>query len=964
MDNLKNVERFNIINMKESIAMDKLPEAEAARLNENTEAEAPLGEPESAFAAEADGVESKAAAEESADKTAEGKAENGAADEAGDLPEVIKSIEEDDSNLAPLAEVLADVGSTEMKKTKPPIKLEPEADKETEAAENKEDSEAGKKGKKKNSKRGGKNKEGRKVQEEPKEEELPPLPDPVLDVRELFSFTLDRFQVEAINAIDCGKSTVVCAPTGSGKTVIAEYAIRRALKNGKRCFYTTPLKALSNQKFSDLRAIYGEEKVGLLTGDISINRNAYIVVMTTEVYRNMLYGTVLGDVRSNLTYVESVIVDECHYMNDPDRGTVWEELVIYSPAQVQLIALSATIANAADLCAWMNKVHGPTALIQSSYRPVPLFMNYFIDGNIYPIFNKHTHVNNKLRLKVEEAKIKRKLARKSRSSDYLRSKEEAEKERRAVYSAAVKALDEKDMLPAIYFLFSRKRCDEAAKLCVNAVKLSAGHKKALNEAINEAVSEHPSLADCQQLEHIRRGVAAHHAGLLPVLKGLVENLFQQGLIKVVFATETLAAGINMPARTTVISAIVKNSDEGLRGMYASEFLQMSGRAGRRGMDEVGNVVVIHSDHEDLNEVVELIKSPADPLVSRFTPGYGMVLNLLQVHSRDEARALVERSFGQFVIEQNKGEYAELYNEVQKEIKKCSMLNCDDQKLGDVQVWKNLRGKLDNINRVINALKSSQADDAESLKSLASYTEERDAVFAKLEKMHCNVCAYRTRCAKLYKSLQKAEKRRNEIEKEIEYSRTSYWRQFVAMEGVLTEVGYLADHKPSWEGELAGSLRSVNILFLAEIILSGVLECLEPEAFAGVLSSLVMGDARSEVDLPLSPSEEAENAIKKICAIAGDVDALQKRYDVHTPVMINTTFAGLVEFWCYGTSWNDVRDRLGDDEGDLIRVMRRTLDLMHQFAHAPHVSARLIALCEEAERLLDRDEVHEAVLWTD
>ena len=192
---------------------------------------------------------------------------------------------------------------------------------------------------------------------------------------------------------------------------MAEYAIRRALQHGKRCFYTTPLKALSNQKFSDLRAIYGEDKVGLLTGDISINRNAYIVVMTTEVYRNMLYGTVLGDVRSNLTYVESVIVDECHYMNDPDRGTVWEELVIYSPAQVQLVALSATVANAKELCAWMNKVHGPTSLVESSYRPVPLLIDYFVDGQLFKLMDKRGHINSKLRRKVEEAKAKKLAAR-------------------------------------------------------------------------------------------------------------------------------------------------------------------------------------------------------------------------------------------------------------------------------------------------------------------------------------------------------------------------------------------------------------------------------------------------------------------------------------------------------------------------------------------------------------------------
>ena len=359
-----------------------------------------------------------------------------------------------------------------------------------------------------------------------------------------FDFQLDDFQTEAIFRINEGKSVVVCAPTGAGKTIIAEYAIIKALEQGKRLFYTTPLKALSNQKFHDFSRTYGKEKTGLLTGDTSINRDAQIVVMTTEVFKNMLYGTTLGRIDENLKNVNYVVLDEVHYMNDEQRGTVWEESIIYCPDYIQIIALSATIANAEKLTDWINDVHGKTSLIYSDFRPVPLRYFHYSPTygvDILPLFTPENRLNKKIRPEKKYLK-------------YKKPSKEAK-----THVQLTKILDKRDMLPAIYFTFSRKRCNKSLEDCINLKLLNKFEETRLCQIIDEYIFENPYLAKSKHLEYLYHGVAAHHAGLLPGWKALVEKLFQQGLIKVVFATETLAAGINMPARTTIISSISKRT---------------------------------------------------------------------------------------------------------------------------------------------------------------------------------------------------------------------------------------------------------------------------------------------------------------------------------------------------------------------------------------------------------------------
>ncbi|MEM7650165.1 MAG: DEAD/DEAH box helicase, partial [Cyanobacteria bacterium P01_A01_bin.70] len=398
---------------------------------------------------------------------------------------------------------------------------------------------------------------------------------PVLNLETLFPFPLDSFQKEAVQALNENKSVVVCAPTGSGKTLIGEYAIHRALSTGRRVFYTTPLKALSNQKLRDFREQFGFDNVGLLTGDIAINRDAAVVVMTTEVFRNMLYGTRIGEVGTSLVDVEAVVLDECHYMNDRQRGTVWEESIVYCPPEIQILGLSATVENGDQLTDWLCQVHGPTELIYSDFRPVPLNFHYCHSKGLFPLLDE------------QQSKINPRLKQR-------RPKESARRGKREGLSIpyVVGQLQDRQMLPAIYFIFSRRGCDRAVTSMGNVSLVNEEEAALLKEKIDEFLGWNPDAGRAGQVEPLYRGIAAHHAGILPAWKGLVEELFQLGLIKVVFATETLAAGINMPARTTVISSLSKRTDSGHRLLMASEFLQMSGRAGRRGMDELGHVVTV------------------------------------------------------------------------------------------------------------------------------------------------------------------------------------------------------------------------------------------------------------------------------------------------------------------------------------------------------------------------------------
>ncbi|MBD2198263.1 MULTISPECIES: DEAD/DEAH box helicase [Calothrix] len=886
-----------------------------------------------------------------------------------------------------------------------------------------------------------------------------PASSPELDLGSIFPFNLDQFQLDAIASLNDGRSVVVCAPTGSGKTLVGEYAIYRALARGKRVFYTTPLKALSNQKLRDFREKFGFEQVGLLTGDASINRDAPILVMTTEIFRNMLYGTPIGQVGISLVNVEAVVLDECHYMNDRQRGTVWEESIIYCPREVQLVALSATVANSDQLTDWLNRVHGPTDLIYSDFRPVPLEFHFCNPKGLFPLLNE------------TKTKISPRLANRGKRKQGDRGKGGRPEAPSLTYT--LNHLQQRDMLPAIYFIFSRRGCDKAVAEVGDIWLVNNDESQILRRQIDEFLTRNPEAGRSGQIAPLYRGIAAHHAGILPAWKVLVEELFQQGLIKVVFATETLAAGINMPARTTVISTLSKRTDTGHRLLNASEFLQMAGRAGRRGMDLQGHVVTVQTPFEGAKEAAYLATSKPDPLVSQFTPSYGMVLNLLQTHTLEETRELIERSFGQYMatlhlkpnyeeIDELQAELAQLEEQiaavdenelavyeklrqrlkVEKQILKTLQQQAQEdrqEQLGMMLGFAvsgtllSLKGKNITVSSPIAAVlvgKSSGSEQSTCLVCLGkdnrwyvAATEDIVDLYAELPRIEIpgeilpppelifkpgqiqvgdrqtaiiaqqipepgeslylppevaeqlsRVTAVQEQLEAhpIYKSgnvgaLFKRKARYVELEAElqllqehVEQQSQHHWEEFLNLIEILQHFGCLDNLVPTALGQVAAAIRGENELWLGLVLASGEFNQLDPHHLAAAVAALVTETPRPDSKVRFDLSNQVVDALAKLRGIRRQMFQMQRRYNVALPIWLEFELIALVEQWALGIEWTELCENTTLDEGDVVRILRRTLDLLSQIPHVPNLPESLLRNAYRAIQLIDRFPVNEVV----
>ncbi|MDR2974210.1 MAG: DEAD/DEAH box helicase [Propionibacteriaceae bacterium] len=497
------------------------------------------------------------------------------------------------------------------------------------------------------------------------------------EFRARLNFSLDDYQVEACQHLEAGRGVLVAAPTGAGKTVVGEFAVDLAVEHGAKCFYTTPIKALSNQKFRDLCLDYGSDKVGLLTGDQVVNGGADIIVMTTEVLRNMIYAG-----SSALRGLEFVVMDEVHYLSDRFRGPVWEEIILSLDRAVKIVGLSATVSNVEEFGAWLSKVRGDMATVVSERRPVPLYQHVFAGKRLLDLYDAASSrvdgpgpkVNPELtRLAVQESRVMRDDSRRLRAGSG-RGKRGTQSDLGARphgrwatrshlvprRSTVVTDLARLDLLPAIYFIFSRQGCDQAvSRLVDDGVWLTTASQR---EALAQIAARHAvglSLEDLEALhyhswlEAFTRGIAAHHAGLLPVFKQAVEEAFTLGLVKVVFATETLALGINMPARTVVLDKLVKYNGAGHVDITPGEYTQLTGRAGRRGIDVEGHAVVTWQAGLDPRALAGLASRRTYPLRSAFAPTYNMAVNLIASMGVERARRILQDSFAQFHTDQTR-----------------------------------------------------------------------------------------------------------------------------------------------------------------------------------------------------------------------------------------------------------------------------------------------------------------------
>ena len=728
---------------------------------------------------------------------------------------------------------------------------------------------------------------------------------------ESIPFELDDFQVAGCRALELGKGVLVAAPTGAGKTIVGEFAVDLAVTSNTKCFYTTPIKALSNQKFAELVARYGESKVGLLTGDTSINSEAEIVVMTTEVLRNMIYAN-----SSTINRLKYVVMDEVHYLADKFRGAVWEEILIHLPDSVQVVSLSATVSNAEEFGEWLQTVRGDTEIIVSEIRPVPLYQHVLFGNRLIDLFDENTRLNPEL------TKLERETYKQVRGN--WRDKPKGPK----VMSRAeiIEKLDREALLPAITFIFSRKACDAAVKQCLQSgIRLTNEEDRKKIRAVvaknigNLAQEDLVVLGYYEWLEGLERGVASHHAGLLPAFKTTVEELFQVGLVKAIFATETLALGINMPARTVVLEKLSKWNGEGHVAISAGEYTQLTGRAGRRGIDIEGNAVILWNNDLDSNSVGGLASTRTYPLKSSFKPTYNMSVNLISQFGSEKARASLESSLAQFQADKA---VVGLAKQIRKNEKARDELFRESAcHMGDFVDYAQMRADIKKLEVVSKRDRRRRLD-----------AEEEIASIRKRMKNHpSHACPDRENHARFTERAHRLQREIDGLTERISSRTNVIAKRFDRIKLILDQMGYISGGEISNHGRMLAKIYGETDLLIAESIREGIFNQLSPVDLVTVISAFVY-ESRAEEAAKI-PRSDVSDALSKISKIYGRIFNLENDHNLEPMRAPDFGFCWASQRWANGHSLTAVLKDSDLTVGDFVRNMKQIVDLLRQLRSA-------------------------------
>jgi ATP-dependent RNA helicase HelY len=755
-------------------------------------------------------------------------------------------------------------------------------------------------------------------------------------------FELDPFQREAIAKLDAGRGGVlVSAPTSSGKTVVAEYAIFRALQEGSKVIYTTPLKALSNQKYHDFVREYGEATVGLVTGENTINDEAPVVVMTTEILRNLIYEDL-----KRLDMVRYVVLDEVHYIDDFPRGSVWEEIVIQAPTTMKMVGLSATIGNFKDIADWMAENRGGMETVFHDVRPVELKLWLAMHNRFFPLFKSDGAIDQRTWSKAaEEEEASYRVGGFSRlpSNDLLQVIEE---------------LKRLDILPAIYFIFSRRGCREALQRCsYHELDLTTAEEK---EAIDRVAAERlQGLKDRDEeslfrrmvdARLLRRGLAEHHAGLLPYHKEMVEELFQRGLIKVVFATETLSLGINMPARGVVVSSFTKFDGANFSNLTTGELTQLMGRAGRRGIDVIGHGVILKESDVEVGTIYEVAMGPTLVVESKFLPSYNMALNLLRIYTPDQADALMERSFGQFQKRLAEDRTRERLANVRARLADIRHLWDDHEvSIDDVAQYfkledrrRAIRIELKRLRREAGAERRGRRGRSRALGSSGRLVQRLEVEARGLLERQKKLKLVRSprfgEYLQKYAEIRSLQKELDGGERELTGQMDEYARKLRRLSRILTEAGFLAHDRPTDKGLFASRIYGENTILVTEAVWLGWLEGLAPEELCAVLVMLAAEDRERGRDRqPRAPRRYPTPAIAQTARL---VRSLYFRFadmerDLDEPNLRQPShdYIDFAYRWSAGEPLDKIPLPANVDIGDAIKSMKALYSLLRQLEWA-------------------------------